>query len=209
MKCSNCGHENTSDASFCKNCNDSLGTTTAGASLATGGVPVSSATPGGSPVPVTPSAYSAAPSPAPSITPAFIATPNQAPPATPAYNPPQSYNSAQAYNSASARPVPYTYPHPYYYPLAPAKQKQPFSITDAYIIIGFILSVIGIFAYAFILLPAGIGFSVVGFVRRTNARTLGLSVAGIVVGVVACFIRVGMLLNELGVIPDWLSSGIF
>jgi len=89
------------------------------------------------------------------------------------------------------------------------KEKQPFTITDAYIIIGFVLAIVGVFAYAFILLPASIGFSVVGFVKRTNARTLGLSIAGIVVGVVACLIKIGMVLNELGVIPDWLSAGIF
>jgi len=89
------------------------------------------------------------------------------------------------------------------------KEKQPFTITDAYIIIGFVLAVVGVFSYAFILLPASIGFSVVGFVKRTNARTLGLSIAGIVVGVVACLIKIGMVLNELGVIPDWLSAGIF
>jgi len=123
--------------------------------------------------------------------------------------PSQAQSAAPAYNTASTRPSPYTYQQPYYYSSSPVKPKQPFVITDAYIIIGFTLSVIGIFTYAFILLPAGIGFSVVGFVKRTNARTLGLSVAGIVIGVVACFIRVGMLLNELGIIPDWLSSGIF
>ena len=74
---------------------------------------------------------------------------------------------------------------------------------------GFVLAIVGIFAYSFLLLPVSIGFSVVGFIKRTNARTLGLSIAGIVVGVVACLIKVGMVLNDLGVIPDWLSAGIF
>jgi len=153
MKCSSCGNENSSDANYCTNCNNSLGVTSS-SSVASGA-------------------------------------------------------SAPSYNAANARPAPQTYQQPYYYSYSPARPKQSFSITDAYIIIGFTLSVIGIFTYAFILLPAGIGFSVIGFVKRTNARTLGLSVAGIVIGVVACFIRVGMLLNELGIIPDWLSSGIF
>jgi len=113
--------------------------------------------------------------------------------------------SAMSYNYQP----PYNYQQPYYsYPYG-MKEKQPFTITDAYIIIGFVLAIVGIFAYAFILLPASIGFSVVGFVKRTNSRTLGLSIAGIVVGVVACLIKVGMVLNELGVIPDWLSAGIF
>jgi len=106
-------------------------------------------------------------------------------------------------------PSPYQYQPQYYYPPAPIKEKQPFSITDAYIIIGFVLAIVGIFAYSFLLLPVSILFSIIGFVKRKNARTLGLSVAGIVVGVVACLIRIGLLLNQLGFIPDWLSAGIF
>jgi len=76
-------------------------------------------------------------------------------------------------------------------------------------VIGFVLAIVGVFVYAFLLLPISIGFSVVGFVKRTNSRTHGLSLAGIVVGVVACLIKVGLVLNELGLIPDWLSAGIF
>jgi len=183
MKCSNCEHDNAVDAKYCAKCSNSL-------SIVTEGVNSSSQS--------SPSTAGAAPGTSP--------TPNTAPNHTQSTTP--TYTSPPVYNTASARPTPYTYQQPYYSP-APVRQKQPFSITDAYIIIGFILSIIGIFTYAFILLPAGIGFSIIGFVRRTNARTLGLSVAGIVIGVVACFIRVGMLLNELGFIPDWLSSGIF
>jgi len=110
---------------------------------------------------------------------------------------------------APTRPggAPYVY-QPQYYPYQP-REKQPFTITDVYIIIGFVLSILGVFTYAVVLLPAGIAFSIVGFVKRTNVRTLGLSVAGIVVGVVACLIRIGMILHELGLIPDWLRSGIF
>ena len=115
--------------------------------------------------------------------------------------------TTQATTTASS-----SYQPPYYY-YQPSnigiKEKQPFSVTDVYIIIGFVLAIIGIFAYSFLLLPTSIGFSVVGFVKRTNARTLGLSIAGIVVGVVACLIKIGMVLHELGFIPEWLSAGIF
>ena len=144
-----------------------------------------------------------APSPSYAATAQRSAPVASVPPATSAYTAPPSYNTAPA------RPPPYSYQQPYYYPPVSQRQKQPFTITDAYIIIGFVLAIVGIFYYAYILLPAGIGFSVVGFVKRTNARTLGLSVAGIVVGVVASLIKVGMVLSELGVIPDWLSAGIF
>jgi len=197
MKCSNCGLENAPDANYCAGCKNSLGVP-----------PVAKSTPSAQALPASPAspaspAYNTAPGQAQPDAPPYNSSPSQAQTATPAYT------STPAYNSTPARPAPYTYQQPYYYPLSPIKPKQPFSITDAYIIIGFVLSIIGVFTYAFILLPAGIGFSVIGFVRRTNARTLGLSVAGIVVDVVACFIRVGMLLYELGFIPYLLSSGIF
>jgi len=182
MKCTNCGYDNAAGASYCTHCNHSFSATSSAA--------VSSAS-----SPVSP----AQPVPAP------------APPAAP-YSNTGSYTQppAPAYQTTPARnAVPYNYQQPYYYAPYASKEKQPFTITDAYIIIGFVLAIVGVFAYAFILLPASIGFSVVGFVKRTNARTLGLSIAGIVVGVVACLIKIGMVLNELGVIPDWLSAGIF
>jgi len=119
-------------------------------------------------------------------------------------NHPLDSTAQPAVGSTTAYQQPY-----YYYQPIPQREKQPFSITDVYIIIGFVLAIVGIFAYAFLLLPVSIGFSIFGFIKRTNARTLGLSVAGIVVGVVACLIKIGMVLHELGFIPDWLSAGIF
>ena len=193
MKCTNCGHDNAAGANYCTNCNQSLSD-------------VSSATTSPAPSAATPSSppYS---SPASPGSPASSPTPSTAPYASP---PSPAQSAVPAYQSAPSRsPASYNYPQSYYYPPYASKDKQPFTITDAYIIIGFVLAIVGVFAYAFILLPASIGFSVVGFVKRTNARTLGLSIAGIVVGVVACLIKIGMVLNELGVIPDWLSAGIF
>jgi len=118
--------------------------------------------------------------------------------------PPPAYNSAPSRSATQQE-----YPQTGYYPPYTPRAKQPFTITDCYIIIGFVLAIIGVFSYAFILLPASIGFSIVGFVKRTNVRTLGLSIAGIVVGVVASLIKLGTILHELGLIPDWLSAGIF
>ena len=209
MKCSNCGYENVEGANFCANCNNAL---------AAEAVPVAEDTPVAEDALVTEDAYVTEATPAAEDVPAADATQSAASSSayyygtaaqSNAYN--YNYAAAQAapYNSASARTAAsYNY-QPYYYANYPRKTKQPFTITDAYIIIGFVLAVVGIFTYAFILLPASIFFSVVGFVKRTNARTLGLSIAGIVVGVVACLIKVGMVLNELGVIPEWLSAGIF
>ena len=123
----------------------------------------------------------------------------QQPRAQPQYSRPTAPQYQQPYNQYP------TYP-PYN---ATRREKQTFTITDAYIIIGFVLAIVGVFVYSFVLLPASIGFSVVGFVKRTNTRTLGLSIAGIVVGVVAILIRVAGMLTDLGLIPEWLSAGIF
>ena len=202
MKCSSCGYENIEEANFCSNCNQPIAATPDNPeSVPENSVPSAAEPTASSPVTPAP-APSAAPSPS---------TPGTAPQVntSPAQYTSAPYPQASSYSAAPVRPAPYAYQQPYYYQPVTQRPKRPFTITDAYIIIGFVLAVVGIFAYAFILLPASIGFSVVGFVKRTNARTLGLSIAGIVVGVVACLIKIGMVLNELGVIPDWLSAGIF
>ena len=199
MKCDGCGVENVEGVERCSGCSKEL-SSSVGESVKVDDVPVAA------PATSTQSAtYSA---------PAYAAHAQRAPaaPVSPqqsAATQQQSYNSQSSYSAAPARPATYSYQQPYYYPPVLQRPKPQFTITDVYIIIGFVLAVIGIFAYAFILLPASIGFSIVGFVKRTNARTLGLSIAGIVVGVVACLIKIGMVLNELGFIPDWLSAGIF
>jgi len=152
------------------------------------------------PAPAAPSGQTAVPAP-----PASLPVVPSAPYAPPPQSSPPAYPAAA---SRTAPPYPYQQSS-YVYPPYAQKEKQPFTITDAYIVIGFVLAVVGVFSYAFLLLPISIGFSVVGFVKRTNSRTHGLSLAGIVVGVVACLIKVGLVLNELGLIPDWLSAGIF
>ena len=185
MKCSKCGQENNAGDNFCSSCKNDLRA-----------IPPAEAV---VPVEIT----------APSSDDDTAAAPNASAPVPPP--PPQQPQSMPpVHNTMPPRPnVPQGYPqHPYYPPYAP-RAKQPFTITDCYIIIGFVLAIIGIFFFAFILLPASIGFSIVGFVKRTNVRTLGLSIAGIVVGVVASLIKLGSILNDLGLIPDWLSAGIF
>jgi len=215
MKCSNCGHENASYANYCAVCNYKIDSTpvttdssTQSSALETNDAPTTSAIVD-KPAETTEPAITATPAPTASPTATSVPTytaPTQT--SSPTYGA-SPYSSAPTYSSASVRPGGYPYQQPYYYSPVAQRTKQPFSITDAYIIIGFVLAVVGIFSYAFILLPASILFSVVGFVKRTNARTLGLSIAGIVVGVVACLIKIGMVLNDLGFIPDWLSAGIF
>jgi len=198
MKCTNCGSENTVGTKNCVSCNRELEV----ASAATPIAPPSQEAATTKPIGSTPNYPQAASQQTPpSAAPHHPTPPNpsvapQAPTQPPYHRMAQNYPYQQPYNQ------------PYIY--SPAqKGKQAFSIIDAYIIIGFVLAVIGVFTFSFILLPASIGFSVVGFLKRTNSRTHGLSIAGIVVGVVAILIRVGSVLHDFALIPAWLSAGIF
>ena len=203
MKCNSCGYENIEEAVDCSNCKQPVSSAVV-VSPVVDAVPASTPSPYAAPPQSKASTQGAAPVASP-----YAQSAAPAPSTPPSQPSPPAYSSSPSYNATPVRPAPYTYQQPYYYPPVTQRQKPQFTITDVYIIIGFVLAVIGIFAYSFLLLPASIGFSIVGFVKRTNARTLGLSIAGIVVGVVACLIKIGMVLNELGVIPDWLSAGIF
>jgi len=197
MKCSNCGQDINDGDNFCSSCNFNLN---AASSADT------------APADASPEQTSS-----PDDTSEQLSHPSTATPAASVQNGqsplpyPQQPPSAQpGYVTSPVRPPgPQGYQQTGYYAPYIPRVKQPFSITDCYIIIGFVLAIVGVFAYAFILLPASIGFSIVGFVKRTNTRTLGLSIAGIVVGVVSSLIKLGTILHELGLIPDWLSAGIF
>jgi len=201
MKCSQCGHENNIGDNYCSSCKNDLNATQSADTSA----------------PASDDSALQSPSPEPSPEPSEAkspSTPNQSSPSAPPSHPSapyqqQSQAAPYTYAATPSRPAQQGYSQPVYYQTYAPRVKQPFTITDCYIIIGFVLAIIGVFAYAFILLPASIGFSIVGFVKRTNVRTLGLSIAGIVVGVVSSLIKLGTILNELGVIPDWLSTGIF
>jgi len=225
MKCTACGHNNIAGANYCANCNQSFKNNEPDNDDAVTLKPITPADSTEKPSPAAPTVATAQPgttapvaptapinpiTPAPQSYPTSQTTPTVSAsyPAAPAY----PYSTAPANAPPRTAPVapaaPYYPQQPYYYKPATPQSTKPFTITDAYIIIGFVLAVIGIFAYSFLLLPASIAFSVIGFIRRTNARTLGLSIAGIVVGVVAVIIRIGMILHDLGFIPDWLSAGI-
>jgi len=228
MKCSNCGYVNAMGANSCAQCNQSLGYTPY---TSVNVPPQAHATPTPSAVASMPSAVqSTVPTPTPSTsTPGataatassptntgFAQTNATVPTQAAAYAPnpiaPASANpDAAAHYAPQARPyTPPSYPSPYPpYQSVIQKPKQPFTLSDACIIIGFVLAVIGVFTYSIILLPASIVFSVVGYIKRNNSRTLGLSISAIVVSIVACLIRLATFLDGLGFIPSWLRDGIF
>ena len=200
MKCSNCGQDINDGDNFCSSCNYNLNAASSADTAPADASPEQPSSPDDTSEQLShPSTAAPAPPAAPvQPGPSPLPCPQQSPSAQPGYvTSPVRPAGPQGYQQTG-----------YYAPYIP-RVKQPFSITDCYIIIGFVLAIVGVFAYAFILLPASIGFSIVGFVKRTNTRTLGLSIAGIVVGVVSSLIKLGTILHELGLIPDWLSAGIF
>ena len=56
------------------------------------------------------------------------------------------------------------------------------------------------------LLPLGIICSVIGFIGN---KTNGLAIAGMVISIIAFIIKIAIVLNEMGVIPEWVTRGLF
>ena len=90
-------------------------------------------------------------------------------------------------------------------PYAPV-QPKPFSWSDICTIIGFIAAIIGLFWCSVVLLPIGIICCLIGFVGN---RTRGLAVAGLAISLIASLIRVCIVLYQSGLIPDWVTQGVF
>ena len=78
--------------------------------------------------------------------------------------------------------------------------------SDVCILIGFISSLVGLFWSSIFLLPIGIICSVIGFIGN---KTNGLAIAGMVISIIAFIVKIAVLLNEAGVIPEWVTRGLF
>ena len=87
-----------------------------------------------------------------------------------------------------------------------APQRISYNWCDVCAIIGFICSIIGLFTFAIILLPLGLITSLIGCFGK---HLKGLSIAGISISLVATLVRIGMILYEYAMIPDWIISGLF
>ncbi len=88
--------------------------------------------------------------------------------------------------------------------VAPPKKK--FRWFDICTIIGFIASLVGLFWSSIILLPLGIICSMIGFIgNKTNA----LAIAGMVISIIAFIIKIAIVLNETGIVPEWVTRGLF
>lgn len=88
----------------------------------------------------------------------------------------------------------------------PQVPKKIFTWNDVSTIIGFVASIIGIFWSAIVLLPLGGVASYLGF--RGN-KTKGLAIAGLVISVIAIIIKICVVLYSIGVIPEWVTNGVF
>lgn len=87
-----------------------------------------------------------------------------------------------------------------------SRPAEPFNAFDVVSLVGFILSMTGIFYMALILLPVALVASIIGFV---NKRLTGLAVAGIIISIVGIVIKIIITLLDYAIIPDWVSGGIF
>jgi hypothetical protein len=98
-------------------------------------------------------------------------------------------------------------PYPMPGPMPPAAKplKKLFTWSDVSTLIGFISSIVGIVWCAILMLPLGATCSILGFKGNKNK---GLAVAGIVISVIAGLIKVGIILYEAGLLPQWFISGI-
>lgn len=77
---------------------------------------------------------------------------------------------------------------------------------DVFALLGFVLSIFGLFWFSVILLPLAAIFSSIGFI---GDRSKGIAVAGMVISIVCICIRIGVIVYQHTNIPDWITSGLF
>ncbi|MEG0615631.1 MAG: hypothetical protein RR540_07735 [Oscillospiraceae bacterium] len=114
-------------------------------------------------------------------------------------NRPPMYSQPPQNNRPPMQQVP-----PQYYQQKPVKKN--FAWNDICTLIGFVSSILGIFWCSIILLPVGVICSILGF---KGNRTKKLAVAGAVISVIAVIICICIRLYESGIIPSWVTNGIF
>lgn len=83
---------------------------------------------------------------------------------------------------------------------------RPYSWADVLTILGFTAAITGYFWAGVLLLPLGLLASITGF--RGN-RCRGLAVAGVVIGAIGVVIKIMLMLDEAGLLPYWMTDGIF
>ena len=106
----------------------------------------------------------------------------------------------------SLAPPPPVPPVPSFRPAALYPHPRAYTWADVCIILGFSAGVIGYFWAGVLLLPVGLIFSLLGF---HSQKTRGLAVAGTVISAIGLVVKLLTILNEVGILPDWLIDGIW
>lgn len=108
----------------------------------------------------------------------------------------------------SAQPVQIINPpplHPYVFAQVPVKKIE-YKWNDICSIIGFCSSILGFLWFSVLFLPVGAVTSLLGM-RGEKAK--GLAIAGFVISILAICLKVGFILYENVMIPEWVISGVF
>lgn len=84
--------------------------------------------------------------------------------------------------------------------------QKPYTWADILTVLGFSAAVVGYFWAGVLLLPLGLVASVIGF---HGNKCRGLAVAGVVVSAIGVLLKIMMMLEESGLLPHWLTDGIF
>ena len=94
-------------------------------------------------------------------------------------------------------------------PVPPTMASPPYSSftwVDVFSIVGFVAALIGLFWASVVLLPVGNICALIGFFSR---KTRGLAVAALTISIIGLLIKLCVELYQAGMIPEWLTSGIF
>ena len=91
--------------------------------------------------------------------------------------------------------------------VVPKVQKPPFTWWDLLSILGFVSSIVGIFAVSIILHPIAVLASTFGF--RRGSRFRGLAATGFILSIVAGVVSIVISLWQADIIPHWITEGIF
>lgn len=128
------------------------------------------------------------------------------PPAGPPAGPPQPLQPPQPLSYPPPGFVPRNIRPPAPVPPALFPRQKAFTWADICTVLGFTASLVGYFFTSIVLLPLGLVASLLGF---RGDRTRGLAVAGIVISALGLLIRLMVLLSDSGLLPHWVTSGVW
>ncbi len=91
-------------------------------------------------------------------------------------------------------------------PPRPVLAPKTYTWADILTVLGFTAALTGYLRAGILLLPLGLAASIAGFLGN---KRRGLAVAGIVISAVGLLLEIMAILEENGLLPCWLSDGVF